>query len=108
MNYDVNAWINENDFIKQDNIWYNTMPYHVKNPTYYYDRLGNTKYSKYYNDQNNNNENNQNNNNFLTLLKLSHQDVDPYYLMDAASIRIARCLETDTYKHLRNGQSLCV
>lgn len=93
MNYDVNAWINEEEFKSKDIEWHNISPLNIDNATYFYDRLNVTNFGESYLSN-------------KTLLKLSHHDIDPYYLLDAASVRIARCLQTATNDNNNNSYAI--
>lgn len=74
---DVAAWMKEDEFKIADKMWYETFP--GQNDCTYYDYFENlpefsTKLKH------------------LKLYKLSWRDLDPYYLIDPASVRIARII----------------
>ena len=68
---DVDAWLNEDDFRAMDSAWHRTRP---------------DAHSTYFPFSDSANINCQ------RVLKLSWADLDPYYVMDAASVRIARLM----------------
>ena len=75
---DVDAFIHDKQYEALNDKWYKTIP--TDKSTYYDDRLSKAK--------------GLTQNSFQTdKLKLSNKDLDPYYLLDAASIRIARLLD---------------
>ena len=74
---DVEAWLKEDEFRKADKMWYETLP--DCNCTYYeyFEKLPEFSAKLRH----------------LKLYKLSWKDLDPYYLMDPASVRIARLIQ---------------
>ena len=64
---DVSAWLKEDEFIKEDRMWQHTIP---------------TADCSFFASADRTN-----------LCKLSWSDADPYYLIDAASVRIARLID---------------
>lgn len=74
----VEAWLHEEEFNRSDSMWYGMVP--NDHCTYYehFEKLPEFSSKLQH----------------LKLYKLSWRDLDPYYVMDAASIRIARLLDT--------------
>ena len=70
----VEAWLHEEEFDESDRMWHQRQP--DDNCTYYEHVEKLPEYSSSLR--------------HLKLYKLSWRDLDPYYMMDAASIRIAR------------------
>eukprot|EP01084_Bolivina_argentea_P014496 27100_1 len=73
---DVDAWMREDEFLAADKQWYNTQPNSASTYYEYFEKL--PEYSTTLK--------------HLELYKLSWKDLDPYYVLDPASVRIARLL----------------
>ncbi|ETO11985.1 hypothetical protein RFI_25391 [Reticulomyxa filosa] len=89
MDITADAWINQEEFKKKDKEWLQVTPTTVSAkdggciPTYYEDQKQ-LKLIQQYSTVNQQKR--------YQIIKLSHLDLDPYYLLDAASIRVARIL----------------
>eukprot|EP01083_Nonionella_stella_P157395 510997_1 len=74
---DVDAWLHEDEFKQNDKMWLQTIP---DDMCTYYEHI--EKLPEFSTQLKH-----------LDLIKLSWRDLDPYYVMDAASIRIARVID---------------
>ena len=75
----VEAWLQEEEFKKSDAMWYGMQPHDHCTYYEYFEKLPEFSSKLQH----------------LKLYKLSWRDLDPYYMMDAASIRIARLVDME-------------